>query len=406
MSGSMYGPVTDWATDFDHADPEYNRSVHDIWSDLRGRCPVAHSERYGGVWLPLAYDQVREIAYDTEHFSSYGVVVGTMRPSTPPPMGSTPPISSDPPFHAHARRLLLPAFAPKRIAEWEGTIRALCRERLDGLGAVGPGSVVDAARQYAQHVPVAIIARMLGCPPEDDERLRGFVHDLLESVNLSREAQKVGRREVDAYLDALIESHRREPRETLTSFLLGATMMGEPLSHDHVRGSILLLMLAGIDTTWSAIGSSLWHLATHPDSLARLVAEPALMDTAIEELLRAYAPVTMARTVISDFDFHGHRMKADEFVLLAFPAANRDPAAFERADEVVLDRQVNRHAAFGLGIHRCIGSNLARLELRIALEEFIARFSAFELHDPARVRWSTGQIRGPRELPLRILATR
>ena len=404
MSDPHYGPVADWATDFDHADPAYNRDLHAIWSELRGRCPVARTERYGGVWLPLEHALIREIAYDTEHFSNCGVVVGTMRSSGPPPVGSVPPVSSDPPFHGPARRLLLPAFAPRRMALWEDRIRALCRERLDALGPVAPGDVVDAAAGYAQHVPVHVISRMLGCPPEDDDRLRGFVHGLLEGVNRPIEAQKATRAEVDAYVDALIERHRRAPAGTLTTYLLEARMQGEPLAHEHVRGSILLLMLAGIDTTWSAIGSGLWHLATHPGALARLAAEPALMGTAVEELLRAYAPVTIGRMVVKECDFHGHRMEPGEHVLLPFPAANRDPAAFERPDEVLLDREVNRHAAFGLGIHRCIGSNLARLELRVALEEFIARFPAFQLADPAAVRWSTGQVRGPRRLPLRILA--
>jgi cytochrome P450 len=126
--------------------------------------------------------------------------------------------------------------------------------------------------------------------------------------------------------------------------------------------------------------------------------------TAIEELLRAYAPVTMARMVAEDHDFHGCPMKAEDWVLLPFPAANRDPELFERADEVVIDRLENRHAAFGLGIHRCLGSNLARLELRVAVEEFLGRFPEFELADPAAVGWSVGQIRGPRRLPVRILA--
>ena len=127
------------------------------------------------------------------------------------------------------------------------------------------------------------------------------------------------------------------------------------------------------------------------------------MPTAIEELLRAYAPVTMARMVAKDHDFHGCPMKIDDWVLLPFPAANRDPELFDRADEVLIDRLENRHAAFGLGIHRCLGSNLARLELRVAVEEFLGRFPEFELADPADVGWSVGQIRGPRRLPVRIL---
>ena len=170
-----------------------------------------------------------------------------------------------------------------------------------------------------------------------------------------------------------------------------------------MRGSIVLLLVAGIDTTWSAIGSSIWHLAQHPGDLQRLVDEPEVMLFALEEFLRAYAPVTMARLVKDDYDFHGCPMKADEWVLLPFPAANRDPAMFERAGEFVIDREANRHAAFGLGIHRCLGSNLARLELRVAIEEFIKRFPRFEL--AGDVTWSKGQIRGPRVLPVRVLDT-
>jgi len=127
------------------------------------------------------------------------------------------------------------------------------------------------------------------------------------------------------------------------------------------------------------------------------------MPTAIEEFLRAYAPVTMARLVAKDHDFHGCPMKKDEWVLLPFPAANLDPAEFPDADKVLIDRAENRHSAFGLGIHRCLGSNLARLELRVAVEEFIKRFPDFELaHGEEGVVWSVGQIRGPRQLPVRI----
>ncbi|MFP5488170.1 MAG: cytochrome P450, partial [Acidimicrobiia bacterium] len=204
------------------------------------------------------------------------------------------------------------------------------------------------------------------------------------------------------YLDAQIADHRAHPRDDLTSYLLDVELDGNKLGPEHVRGSIVLLLIAGIDTTWSAIGSSLWHLAGHPDDLERLTDDPDVMMFAIEELLRAYAPVTMARLVKDDVDFHGCPMRANEWVLLPFPAANRDPAFFEDADGFVIDREANRHAAFGLGIHRCIGSNLARLELRVAIEEFVGRFPRFEL--AGDTRWSVGQIRGPRELPLRILA--
>jgi cytochrome P450 len=179
---------------------------------------------------------------------------------------------------------------------------------------------------------------------------------------------------------------------------------GKKLSPEHVRGTIVLILIAGIDTTWSAIGSSIWHLARHPDDLARLVNEPDLMPVAVEEFLRFYAPVTMARLVAEDHEFYGASMKKDDWILLGFPAANRDPEVFEDADKFIIDREVNRHAAFGLGIHRCIGSNLARLELRLAIEEFIKRYPRFELADAEGVTWAPGQVRGPRQIPLRVLA--
>ena len=177
-------------------------------------------------------------------------------------------------------------------------------------------------------------------------------------------------------------STSRNPQDDLTTFLLDAELDGNKLHPDHVRGTMVLLMIAGIDTTWSAIGASLWHLAQHPDDRKRLAAEPELMDTAVEEFLRAYAPVTMARLVAKDFDFKGCPMKEGDWLLLPFPAANRDPEVFPDADEVLIDRVENRHAAFGLGIHRCLGSNLARMELRVALEEWMKRYPDFELTDP------------------------
>jgi cytochrome P450 len=406
---SIYGPVTDWSTDLDHADPGYNRRAPEIWADLRANgCPIAHSDRYGGMWAPFTAELVREVAYDTEHFTSRAVVVSTANPEdlAEAPIGGAPPITSDPPFHALARRLLLPPFTPKQIEPWEPEIRRLCRGRLDDMGEIVAGeTVVDAALQYAQHIPVNVIARMLGFPLEDDDLFRDFVHHVLEGINVEPEVRRAGFEALDAYLDAQIDKHRAEPQDDLTSYLLDVELDGQKLSPEHVRGSIVLLLLAGIDTTWSAIGSAIWHLAGHQEDRRRLAADPELMPTAVEELLRAYAPVTMARMVAKDHDFHGCAMKADEWVLLPFPAANRDPEQFPDPDAVHIDRLENRHAAFGLGIHRCLGSNLARLELRVALEEFLGRFPDFELADPAGVVWSVGQIRGPRRLPVRILAT-
>jgi cytochrome P450 len=400
-----YGPVADFTSDFDHADPAYNPNAPQVWKALReGGCPVAHSDRYGGMWVPLTHDTVHEVAYDTEHFTSRSVVVGVGRPgdlSLPAPIGGAPPITSDPPFHAIARRLLLPAFAPTKIEPWEPEIRRLCNNLLDRLGDLTPGeSVIDAAVAYAQHIPVNVIGRMLGFPEKDEELFRKFVHDTLERIAEDPGSVDQGDA-LGQYIFAQIDDHRENPRDDLTTFLMNVELDGQPVSDDIVGGMVVLLLIAGIDTTWSAIGSSLWHLAQHPEDHQRLLDDPEVMTFALEEFLRAYAPVTMARMVAQDHDFHGCPMKKDDWVLLPFPAANRDPHQFEDADKFIVDRRENRHAAFGLGIHRCLGSNLARLELKVAIEEFIKRFPRFEL--AGDVRWSVGQIRGPRELPVRIL---
>ncbi len=393
-------PVVDWATDFDHTDERWAEDPFPIWDELRETCPVAHSERYGGVWLPTRHADVSAIANDTEHFTSRSVIVTPHRPPVElAPQGIAPPISSDPPYHADARRMLLPAFSPQNVAKWEPSTRDDCARLLQELEG---RDVVDAAAEYAQHIPVRVIATMLGLPESDGDVFRGFVHDIIEGVARPFEERVTSFLALLDYLQGHIDDHRANPRDDLITFLLDSELHGEPLDPFQVARTIGLLLIAGIDTTWSAIGASLWHLASHPADRERLVAEPDLLPTAIEELLRAYAPVTMARLVKEDVELGGCPMKAEEWVLLSFPSANRDPAAFDRADEVLIDRQPNRHAAFGLGVHRCAGSHLARMEIRVALEEWLKVFPTFELADPEAVRWSAGQVRGPRVLPVRI----
>ncbi len=401
---TRHAPVSDWARDFDHADPAWVADPYPIWKELRQSCPVAHSERYGGAWLPVTHEYVSEVAYDTEHFTSRAVVVNELRPGPedlPAPIGTAPPITSDPPFHGVARRMLLPAFGPKPIAALEPFTRSLCKQLLDQTAGK---KQFDAALEYAQHIPVRVIVQMLGFPQEDADIFRRFIHQVMEDIDLTPEERLavIEKGEMEEYMNAQIEDHRAHPRDDLTSFLLEAEIDGNKLVLDHIRGTMVLLMIAGIDTTWSAIGASLWHLAQHPQDRRRMATEPDLMETAVEELLRAYAPVTMARLVAQDYDFHGSKLKEGDWLLLPFPSANRDPDAFTDPDVVKLDRQNNRHAAFGLGIHRCLGSNLARMELQVALEEWLARYPEFELADPAAVTWSAGQVRGPRTLPVRV----
>jgi cytochrome P450 len=394
-------PVVDWATDFDHTDPVWVDNPFPIWDNLRKTCPVAHSDRFNGVYLPTRHEDIAAIAYDTEHFTSKAVIVSQNEVLAQAPIGGAPPITSDPPFHQHARKLLLPAFGPKVIEALRPSVVALCDRLLDEMEG---RDVVDAAIDYAQHIPPAVIARMLGVPEEDGDLFREFIHNAIVAVDASAEERMAAFGKIDAYLDGHIYDHVENPRDDLITYLLNQEIFGQKLSHEHVRGTMALLMIAGIDTTWSGIGASIFHLAGHDADRHRLANEPELMPTAIEEFLRAYAPVTMARVVKEDVTISGTELKAGEWCLLPFPAANRDPEQFANADEFIIDRAENRHSAFGLGIHRCLGSNLARLEMQVAVERWMLRFPDFILEDPSAVKWAQGQVRGPRVLPIRIMA--
>jgi cytochrome P450 len=394
------GPVSDWATDFSHMDPEWAADPYTIQDDLRQRCPIAHTNRFGGGWLPTRYEDVAAIAYDTEHFSSRSIIMGNFRPPRDiAPIGGSPPITSDPPFHHDSRKLLLPAFTKAAADRHELATRALCHWLIDGFEG---RDVVDAASHYAQHIPIRVIVDMLGFPPQDGPQFREFAESRLGGINLAQQERVTRMSALFHYLLAQVHDHLDTTRDDLTAFLINAELYGRKLQPSHIVGTMMLLLIAGIDTTWSALSASLWHLARNPEDRRRLVAEPGLLPTAVEELLRAYAPVTMARLVRQDMHFGGVDMKADDWILLSFPAANRDPAQFDRADQVIIGRQINRHAAFGLGIHRCLGSHLARMELRVALQTWLERIPDFSLDDPSAVTWSSGQVRGPRVLPLRI----
>ncbi len=307
-----------------------------------------------------------------------------------------PPISADPPLHTWSRRLLLPWFSHRRVDSYETLTRDLCRGLLDGFADQGHA---DAAADYAQQIPVRVIAHILGVPTELSDQFTGWVRDVLEFADDPERRQ----RGMKGLLDFFIaESARREeePGDDLLSDLLHAEFDGQRIERSIALGAAALVLIAGVDTTWSAIGSSLWHLATHEADRRRMVEDPEVMPLAIEELLRVYSPVTMAREVTEDIDYGGCPMKAGDKVLMNFPAANRDPNEFPDADKVVLDRTHNRHVAFGSGIHRCAGSNLARMELRVALEEWLRRIPDFTLAEGAEVTWAGGQVRGPRILPV------
>ncbi len=387
-------PVTDWATDWDHLDPRWNKDPYPIWDELRSRCPVAHTKRFHGAYLPTSYEAVKAIAYDTDSFSSRRVVVRDERIENPQP---APPITSDPPAHKPLKQILLPPFTPDEMEKLESKARRICNELIDSFIAKGQ---CDAAQDYARHIPTRVIAAMLGVPEADGDMFVRWIHEILEvgiydTSTLNKAADEMG-----AYFAEHVQDRRNNPRDDLVTRVINAKFMGNPIPDILASGMLRLLLIAGIDTTWSAIGASLWHLAQNPADTERLIKEPALMPTAIEEFLRFYAPVTMAREVMKDTVVAGCPIKAGNVVLLSFPAANRDPKEFPDADKFIIDRQQNRHGAFGLGIHRCVGSNLARMEMTVAIEEWIKRIPKFSLANAGKVTWSEGTVRGPRQLPI------
>lgn len=389
-------PVADWATDFDLADPRYAAAPYEIWADLRERCPVAHTDRRGGALMPTRYDDIVAVAHDPTTFSSREVGV------YPTPSGSkpivTPPITSDPPFHGEARRLLLPHFSPQAVAQVEPITRGISAEL---VAALAGRTHADAAVDYSQRVPVRVIAHLLGVPAADEDMFTSWAMRILQDHGDDPDAaRREASREVLGYFASQVAQRRIEPTNDLVTELVQAQIGGAPLTEKHLLGSCFLLLLAGVDTTWSAIGSALVHLGSVAADRDRLAADPSLLPVAVEELLRAYAPVTMARIAAVDTEVAGCPVKAGERVLLNFPAANRDPSQFERPDEVVIDREHNRHLAFGVGVHRCLGSNLARMEMRVALETWLAAFPRYTLDPERPVEWGGEQSRGPRSIPV------
>ncbi len=404
-------PVHDWAEDYDIFDPGYVRDPAPVWEELRGRCPIAHTERWGGSWLPTRYEDLQQMVRMVPTLSSRAPLVV---PPSPEMMeileaeyekygeaSRSPPITSDPPRHQPYRRLIMPFFSPHAVEGYIPYTRELCNGLIDGFIAEGRA---DAAADYAEQITPRVIAHILGIDPSRADEFVTWVRGILEFGLTEPKQMLKYRKAVREFFYEMIAERRANPTDDAISKLIASEAEGEKLDDYKIVGMCTLLLIAGIDTTWSAISSSLLHFATHPQDQARLRAEPELLPTAVEELLRFYSPVTMAREVLEPVSVRGVEMQPGDKVLLNFPGANRDPEAFERADEVVLDRKRNRHIAFGIGIHRCAGSNLARMELQLALRTWFDRLADFTLEDPAAVTWAGGQVRGPRSVPVRFEA--
>jgi len=386
----MSDEVVQAADGYDLYSEEFRADPHAQYAAMRAGCPVAHTDKWGGSYLLAEYDDIRDVARDADRFTSRAIeVAGPLEAA-----GGLylPPLTSDPPEHKAHRDVLMPYFMPARVAEMEPMIRAEARRLVTALAERGGGDVIT---DYAQPLTLTVLTSILGVPQG------GQFHDwMIRMIRVGPTDQSVRAqavREIIDYLADLLEQRAGASAggTDLLSYLTTAEMDGEPLSRKHRIGAAFLVLIAGADTTWSAIGSTLWHLAGNPADRERLVADPSLIDTAVEEFLRYYAPVTVGRLAKEDVELHGRCIHAGERVVLPFGAANRDPAVFADPDEVQVDRRRNRHLTFGSGPHRCLGSNLARLEVKITLEEWLRAMPDFRLVEGAQVAWSGGQTRGP-----------
>jgi hypothetical protein len=375
--------------DYDH---HRDGNLWPVWKQLREQCPVAFSDTHGGHWVTSKYADIAAIARNPEVFSSEFVTV-------PPMLGvgevGMPPLTTDPPEHGPLKGLLTSAFTPKRMALIEPLVREIVASSIDSF--VDRGSC-EASAEFCKVVPMYTIARLLGLPTEDDPTFTDWVHRMVEMQGTD-ESFEAGF-EIMEYFSELLPKRQANRGEDFISYLTTAEVDGHQLDDSDIILSSMAVLLAGIDTTWSTLAYTLWHLAQDQDLQQRLRNEPALLDTAREEFLRFYAPVAVARKATTDTEIGGCPVSAGELVLIPFPSANRDPEEFSDPDTFDPQRSPNRHVAFGLGIHRCVGVNLARLELTIALGEFLRRVPQFRLDPDQEIHWAVGQIRGPRSLRL------
>ena len=384
-------------SDFDyHHDPGIASDPFGVFDAARGR-RAFRSERYGGYWVLTEAADIRDAFQHPEWFSSR--ITGI--PPTPRPRRLLP-LELDPPEHGIYRHPLAAVFSPKAVAAMEPAIRRTCAGLVDGLAARGE---CEFLADFAVPFPTTIFVELLGLPAAEARRFAAWNHALLHSHDRPA-VRAAAKTQIAGYLDDLVEQRmaevaRGEGRtDDLFAVLAATEVDGRPLEKAEIFDYAFLLFIAGLDTVTAALGFSFSYLAANPEHRKALVADPALVPAAVEELLRAFSVVNPARTVTEDVEFAGVCLREGDRVLLSTVLANRDPAEFDDPTEVRFDRPVNRHLAFGAGPHRCLGSHLARCELKVALEEFHRRIPDYRIAGGAVIRAHGGGAMGVDHLPL------
>lgn len=388
--------------DYDHYDPDFALDPHRTYAELRKRCPVGWSDAYDGFYVVSTYADIDAVVHDPETYSSYPA-------DTPPPpthLRPLPPFETDPPDHRHYRRIVDPLFGPKQINDLEPALREAARHL---AAALVRSRECDFIRTFARPFPSSAFLSLIGLDADPDQRdqLCDWAEEILHATsggNTEEDRTTVrvrAARALRSFLSDVVDA-TKDRTGTIVSELFGASFAGERnLTREEVLDFTYLLVLAGLDTVTTALGFSFFHLGRRPDLQDALAGDFARIPAAIEELLRFESAVHPSRTVKSACTLHGVELRPGDRIVIPYASADRDEAAFDRPDEIVLDRSPNRHFAFGGGSHRCLGSHLARLEMRVAFEEILTRIPRFSVPADDTVRAFGGQTRSLTSLPFR-----
>lgn len=398
-TGSDHPEGDERESDFDPSDPAMRDDPHGVYRRLRSACPVARSEQWGGFWMLTRFDDVVAVTREHETFlnSIQNVVPAVVT------TGRRPPLHFDPPEHTLWRKAMSGPLKPQAITALEPKVRALTIEVLEPAIARGQ---VELVGEVAATLPVLSLCAFLN-PPQPDAPLllkrigEAFLHAFQERdlTGLERESRRLYAVAVD------ILSARKQapldPERDMASALLAMRIDGRPPPEEYTQGALRQLLLAGHVAVTMMMGSCARHLAEHPALQDELRQKPDRIAAAVDELLRLYTPNQgFCRTATTPVTLHGQQIAAREPIVIAYPSANRDATRFDDPDAFQFDRP-QKHLAFGNGIHKCPGEQLARLELRVFLEELLARTTEITLAGPATsAPWPEY---GPRTLPLRLV---
>jgi cytochrome P450 len=392
-------------------DPGFIADPYPVLARLRRERPVAYDDRRA-QWLILRHADVNRLLRDRRLGRTYlHVATHEEIGRTPPPAWHEPftrlnedgMLDREPPDHTRLRGLVQRGFVPATVERLAPRIQAIVESLVDRVAGTGEFDLIAAV---AEPLPVTVIAELLGIPEADRDLLRPWSSDMCRMYELDPPddaAQQAVRASIEfrAYLSDLLAERRRHPGDDLISALLDVVDAGDRLTEDELIGTCVLLLNAGHEASVNGAGIGWWTLFRHPDELARLRADPGLLQTGIDELLRFDTPSTLfERWVLQDIDVGGVTIARGQEVALQLASANRDPDAFDDPDRLDLSRSPNAHLAFGAGIHFCLGAPLARLELRLAFATVLRRMPDLQLVEPPT--WKpTWVLRGPTALWVR-----